>query len=314
MCYRLQFGTYDQRYGATGLEAARCRAVGGCSGDFTRIYNPSGRDLGAEVLLAVSKIQSQLTAEREVVLVGHSRGGLAARSFLQRPNDAEVDSIRSAVVGLVTTGTPHQGSPLGRVYDYLKIYCLDRQGRRITSSNQAGTEKDQWQACEDDWEAVDFLAESEVVRVFAENTDLRRPAVGFLNPDSPDIKNLREPNSLARLPRDVSVVQLVYSGRDLGQLSPAYSVWDHLGPQAGPQFSDRSRNFVLCQNVGACDKNEDYPEFDGDGVVPSSSQVIPGFSGEIIKKTGLFHTDEPEAAEDIAEALDRIEAWNESTQ
>jgi triacylglycerol esterase/lipase EstA (alpha/beta hydrolase family) len=43
-----------------------------------------------------------------VILVGHSMGGLVARAYLQRHGE-------SRVAGLVTLGTPHQGSRLAHI-------------------------------------------------------------------------------------------------------------------------------------------------------------------------------------------------------
>jgi len=104
--YTLNFGSKDKSYGRPGLENL---APYTSSGDFC-----SFEVLGEEVGEAVRAILGRHEGA-ELILVGHSRGGLAARAFLQNPSIE-----RNAVIGLVTTGTPHRGSPYGRLYNYLK--------------------------------------------------------------------------------------------------------------------------------------------------------------------------------------------------
>lgn len=53
----------------------------------------------------IASVVAECSAE-EVVLVGHSMGGLVARAYLRRYGAAHV-------AGLITLGTPHQGSRLG---------------------------------------------------------------------------------------------------------------------------------------------------------------------------------------------------------
>lgn len=319
-CYRLRFGRYDTT-GFLGLENRRCSSSGnpyGCKGDFTAIYAPSSNDLGVEVFAAVRAILWRLGSDTQVVLLGHSRGGLAARAFLQRPlSSAE----RKAVVGLVTTGTPHRGSPLGRIYPYLKTYCLDGNGKRINSGNPAGKPQAVWSACEDDWEAVDFL------RGRSTPLDLRVPTISFLDSGSSQIRAINAATSLANLPLGLRMVQLRYKGQYLGHITRGYAAWDHLGPQGGEQFSMRSRGYVLCPATPFnCNLTEKAPQFDGDGIVPSSSQNI-GVAGRpnipVQGQANTYHVTipvdyggavggtigEPDRVADIAKALGLVEAW-----
>ncbi|MBT7445486.1 MAG: hypothetical protein HN790_16145 [Methylococcales bacterium] len=70
--------------------------------------------LGEEVGLAL--LSMDMTADpKSIMIVGHSRGGLAARSFLQTFNQRA-----PYPVGLLTIGTPHQGSPFGLMKHWLK--------------------------------------------------------------------------------------------------------------------------------------------------------------------------------------------------
>ena len=310
VCYRLRFGRYD-RTGLTGLEKRRCTSSSsdgtyGCKGDFTDIYS-TGNDLGVEVFAAVRAILRRLGSDTQMVVLGHSRGGLAARAFLQRPASS---AERNAVVGLVTTGTPHSGSPLGRIYAYLKTYCLDTNGKQINSTNRAGKPQTQWSACKDDWEAVSDLE----FKVLGANLYVGKPTINLVAPNSLQIKALNAPSSLRNLPAGINVVQLRYAGQYMGHLgyigfSPVvglgYSVWDHGGGQGWNQFSTRSRNYALCGNATTCSKTENDPAFDGDGIVPKDWQSIPGLgTSKIISwPGGIYHKNETKQVAHIGTAL-----------
>lgn len=310
-CYRLRFGRYDAS-GATGLEGRRCSAAtspSGCKGDFTNLYAPTGTDLGVEIFAAVRAIQARLGSDTQVVLLGHSRGGLAARAFLERPvSSAE----RAAVVGLVTTGTPHRGAPLARIHAYLRTSCLDANGRRITGRNRAGKPSAQWSACEDDWEAVDFLDTGLFGLI---GLYLGKPTIAFLATGSTQVTALNTSGALANLPAGLCVVRLRYAGQYLGHLASGYSAWNRpLVPQAGPQFSARSRNYALCGTVSSCTKTENESEFNGDGIVPKSAQDIPGLANvpglgatwTVDVGGGVYHTGEPGRTANINTALGKV--------
>lgn len=70
-------------------------------------------ELGAEVGRAVASIQ-QAMRPSALVLVGHSRGGLAARAYLQQSGPLPEHKL-----ALLTIGTPHRGTPLGRVKAFM---------------------------------------------------------------------------------------------------------------------------------------------------------------------------------------------------
>jgi pimeloyl-ACP methyl ester carboxylesterase len=91
-CYRYQFGD---------------RIVEGvvwANGDGASISQ-----LRNEIRAAIRQIRKQVNPAR-LILIGHSRGGLAARSYVQ-----DLDAVPPFRIGLITLGTPHQGTPLGRV-------------------------------------------------------------------------------------------------------------------------------------------------------------------------------------------------------
>jgi hypothetical protein len=119
--YAVEFGSFDASSGRKGVEqvtagSAILEPVPPKVGKY-----PEGGDfstfeaLGREVDLAVGALLKQQPGA-QFLLVAHSRGGLAARSFLQSQGTA---ANVARVVGLLTMGTPHQGSRLARVNEYL---------------------------------------------------------------------------------------------------------------------------------------------------------------------------------------------------
>jgi triacylglycerol lipase len=64
-------------------------------------------DFTAPLARRIDAVLAETGAER-LILVGHSMGGLVARAYLQRHGEARV-------AGLVTLGTPHQGSGLAHL-------------------------------------------------------------------------------------------------------------------------------------------------------------------------------------------------------
>ena len=72
------------------------------------------QQLGAEVTNVLGNIQTTYPGIGSFVLVGHSRGGLAARAAFAT-NAASMQKVR----GLLTVGTPHLGSAFGRIPEWL---------------------------------------------------------------------------------------------------------------------------------------------------------------------------------------------------
>ncbi|MBI4709731.1 MAG: alpha/beta hydrolase [Nitrospirae bacterium] len=65
-----------------------------------------------EELINVADTARRLSPKNPIALIGHSRGGLVARKFMQeRPPD-----VRAAI----TISTPHRGSRIGAIGKYLK--------------------------------------------------------------------------------------------------------------------------------------------------------------------------------------------------
>jgi pimeloyl-ACP methyl ester carboxylesterase len=294
LCYRMNFGAYDDLSGRKGLEGltpAQVRSAGQLpAGDFSTF-----RQLGNEVRAAILGILGR-HPKAAIVILGHSRGGLAARSFLQK----DVPE-RNVLIGLLTTGTPHLGSPLGRIYQYLKEHP------RNTCNNNA---------CEEDWAVVDFLRDNFFTDTSKANLDVRKPAIGDLADDSAAIANLN--SAIGFLPTGIAYGQLVYSGTDLGILAKTPSPFPDCSifrdDFACPDVSRQAEDFLL----GKAGNPDDFP---GDGIVPFPNQYyfgIPNFPAAAKNrtsragKTGTLHTEESQKESDISNTLSAMMGawWN----
>ena len=97
----------------------------------------SGQAAAAKQGLAVADAVAEIldaTGAPEIVLVGHSMGGLAAREYLQNPEYWPVDEQGIAhhrVAKLVTSGTPHNGSnfSVGWLEDLGDLFGFDIEQR-----------------------------------------------------------------------------------------------------------------------------------------------------------------------------------------
>ncbi len=82
-------------------------------------YN-SGRAIPSNGRTLAAHLERELTDGRDVVLVGHSMGGLVARSAIEVA-EAEQHAWRARLRRLVTLGTPHLGAPLERGGQWLSV-------------------------------------------------------------------------------------------------------------------------------------------------------------------------------------------------
>ncbi len=292
-CFRINFGSFDTVSNLKGLEGIVCHDHGGCSGDFS-----SYSDLGREVESAINKIRLLLGSDVEVVLLGHSRGGLSARAFLQRHGLNHSSQASGNVVALITTGTPHLGSPLGKVYNYIKDNCLPKEDH----SNDNG-------ACENDWKAADLIREISPL-------DLRRPSIGLLSDDSQEIKSLN--NSANKLSANLEYVQITYVAEELGNLAkvnlggvkitinPFPSVIKPID-FAVQDFSKQAEFAILGEN-----SYEAAVELHGDGIVPAKSQrltEVSGFNASaslFVSLDKVLHIEETSRVTDLYYALELV--------
>jgi len=273
-CYRLDFGARDY-LGETGLLDQECSGTSNCSGDFSTFDS-----LGIEVQETVSHLMTAYADGINVILVGHSRGGLAARAFLQ---DSLADYEKSSIVGLITTGTPHGGSPLGRMYNYMKENCYPY----ADFSNDNGE-------CEDDWEVIDlFLAKRWYIDPFVDGAilDLTAPSIKYLSPESEETIALN--NSAYVLDAlNIEYKQMVYTGYELGDLVNGYNLFSF---SIGDHPSQSAENVIL----------EGYSptHFDGDSIVPTASQK---FGKSEFTATQARHTDETGRVTDLDAQIDAM--------
>ena len=254
ICFRIRFGS-DR---AVGVDE---------DGLHSKLYhNGDGATfnmLGDDVWNAVLAIR-RTNPSRPIILVGHSRGGLAARSFLQQ---AVSSSSHSAVTALLTIGTPHLGSPLGRVYQWLVDHPEDECGFN--------------DPCKQDWDVYGDLKFCS--GVFGKPLDAGAPSIKYLAPSSTELSTLNAMVSNLSY-RDIVYGQIVSVDVPFGELFEKYGVmWDIMTRQI--QFPDLSNGAIAHILNG---NSRDI--YIGDGVVPQTSQRmqnIPQFPAVTIWETPL---------------------------
>ncbi|MGH8611648.1 MAG: esterase/lipase family protein, partial [Gammaproteobacteria bacterium] len=279
--------------------------------------------LGVEVGVAVRKIEDRMHPAA-IILVGHSRGGLAARAYLQRITERPPFKI-----GLLTIGTPHQGTPLGRISHWL----IDR-----------GYEPN-------DVLADNFFPPDESEKIYMITSVLFSPSVQYQATDHDDSGNPTPPGSpisaqirrlnarVDRLDDWVSTFGQIYSfNLRLGQnlfsdpLVPGdradVDILDNgsfYGRALIPGSFSKMRRFVLknilsgIKKTGAsfclsADRNINNWACDGDGVAPTISQRltrVPGFSRgrkplRSASLRGISHIEETKQVMAITRMLDAM--------
>lgn len=253
-CFRLNFGGYDRdsNLGSKGLDGKTCISALNCNGDYSRFEL-----LGKEVETAIKQIVDKLGIDSEIILLGHSRGGLAARAYLQSADSKYKDYVKA----LVTTGTPHQGSPLGRFYRYMGEKCTPKSSYRQDGS-----------VCEDSWEVIELLAgERKYFGVpFGDyQMDLLAPSIDFLSPESNEIIDLNH-NILAL--ENITTAQLSYHGTKFGILAEDLPLGgDYDLYEYGEWFGGDHPHPSTLRYI---EQGQSRESFIGDGIVPSYSQQL----------------------------------------
>jgi pimeloyl-ACP methyl ester carboxylesterase len=297
-------------------------------------------ELGQELDDAIAVLQTR-HPNAHIILVGHSRGGLVARAFLQNPNFA---SEQSAVVGCLITSSPQRGSPMGRVYNWLSyhfrhkyddqentpllvpVYPNDNNivvGRAVAKDMNT-----------QDWKTVDFLMQTEVnlgVTTRAKPfLDIRRPVIMDMADNSTAIQNLNTLSQVANLPRSVTYGEIVYQMSEFGLLGTGRAPNDinvtstTLGSYSVFRLFDGGQTadlFLSCLSAPAKDfltsnRSPDDPALVGDGLIPAALQHytnLTGFSARAPKLGPLtnnwylsVHVDAPSRVDDLLPQLRQI--------
>lgn len=256
--YAVRFGSRDAASASArhGLENA-ASAIGehGASGDFTTFAN-----LGAEVSDAITHLISHYQRKNggsvKVALVGHSRGGLAGRALLGYHPTSQASQ---AVVALLTLGTPHKGSALGRIYSYLQ-------------ANPRATDNP---AVANDWNVVDWMRLA---------IDVRTPTTNDLAIGSSEYGALIRLN----LPAHVRYGCAVFDGLDFGKLPIGlmYDIFADLPGLINP-LSVRCQGWLM--------NGQSRSAYRGDGIVSASSQSLDGVVRPFIpyqNNSGVAHTNQ----------------------
>lgn len=272
-CYRLQFGAFEDpsttTAGLEGLTAAI--AKGGVNGVLKNyLAEPtlkcgdfeSFTELAQEVDDAIALLLAR-HPNAKIVMMGHSRGGMIGRKFLQGSSPR-----RSAVSGFLITSSPQKGSPIGRIYEWLDFPANQRPPPGSTN---------------DDWQVVDFLCKPTApvgpLNFNKDTVDVRRPVIKDMSDRSPAISDLNNPTQVANLPPKIMYGEIIYSKVDLGVMAlffagiADYKIFDDSTVDGWDQLSTAAEEFIL----GVGKMPSDYP---GDGLIPFNYQVfttLPGF-------------------------------------
>ena len=155
----------DQQWarGGEGHGAALARERG-----YTAVYlhyntglhiSENGRALAAQLQALVDGWPVPV---EEIAIVGHSMGGLVARSAIAFA-EAAGDNWRTRLRTLVTLGSPHHGAPLERggnwVHHVLELNAYSAPFARLAKLRSAGiTDLRHGSVCDADWQAGDRFA------------------------------------------------------------------------------------------------------------------------------------------------------------
>ena len=306
--YRVKFGAYDAASPRTDVlnqTASQILATGvdSLSGDYE-----APETLGTEVQQAVDAIL-QLHPSAQIALVAHSRGGLAARSFLQ----SQVSEINS-VIGLVTLGTPHDGSYFGRVNPYLAGTTQYADASRPFTP----VDYDTWSVARAiRGEPTDFLGFL-VKQVHAE-ADAFRPTVADLATGG--LANRALKKGAHNLPiANFKYGCFVYSGRPFGKLPDGYDIFNGVevspNPKLTPPFTNELKISDSCRYYLIGDA--DPQDITSDGIVESTSQdlrnlhtaPLNAIRSFPIVNSHIFHTDEHDRTVDIIQGLGTLFFWH----
>ncbi|MEQ1529419.1 MAG: hypothetical protein ABL925_08890, partial [Methylococcales bacterium] len=286
-CYAVRFGAYDAK-GENGLENAKQWATDNNirkAGDFSTFDQ-----LGKEVDKAVGAIKSYHPGAH-ILVIGHSRGGLAARAFLtNQANPEPLNSLWANYVdGLITTGSPHNGSPVGKIYTWLKNHPHD--------------DCDFFDDCWDDWLAVDQLAF--LLKTLDAGLDARRPVISYLTPGSTQIVKLNN----GKVSADIVTGQIRYGGLPLGMLSGSYNIFpsDRNGGKLSllsSKLTDPAVDFIIGKGINGDNKN-----LLGDGIVPLNNQsYADAYVDKTYESNKVLHTDEPKKVTDINSMICKLKS------
>jgi len=282
-CYAVQFGFYDKTYGRTGLEGVTANnSTLPTAGDFTDF-----NQLGTEVDNAITYLLTTYPGA-QITLLGHSRGGIAARAYLQNPTSV---APKPSVISVLTTGSPDKGSHLGRMYSWLATHP------RSDSANA------------NDWSIVDKLSKQF-------SFDVRRPVINDFADNGSAISTIN--SGIGALPASLAYGNLQYVATDLGYLGRkygiSYSVF--LGINIPfflyiPPLSTAAKNYVL--------ESKKPSDYKGDGTVEGDSQNLLNMAGvpafaktyDMVFTKSVYHTEETATGQvaDMTTALHSLTGW-----
>lgn len=235
--------------------------------EFSDNQNLTFDEQGQELKKAIDLIlKAKKSTATKICLVGHSMGGLAIRSYLAHNGSKNVS-------GVVTIDSPHIGSLLGMMGDYINKHPDDKQANRIRS----------------------------LLKTFG-GLNLDSKAVMYLNPGSRQILAL----SKQPLPDDIPYVCLVGRWEPVEKSNLVPELLSHYDRKL-----HRDYYFYLEDSPYTIASAEVHMKW-SDGIVSVWSQYLKSAGTWTTKLditsivTGDFHTDATENVKDIDRALKHI--------
>ena len=266
--------------------------------DFSSDNRLTFNQQGAEVKSVIEKMQDQL-GERDIILMGHSMGGLAARAYIK-------NNPTNPICGLITIGTPHGGSYMAYTKDWLaQLDVTDLPFLDSIVSQLECALTDNALQCMYDSQLSKLENIERMLVILFKGFDFTSPAMDYLKPSHPGMRELQT----QVFPVDIPVVLLVSNWEPDGpyeELKEKYTrycferYWnDFVDPNAGSSLLD-GFSYELQQ------------EFT-DGVVSLPAQhLYLGISNaaEVTPVTmapmSVFHTDETKMVRLLEDALNQL--------
>jgi pimeloyl-ACP methyl ester carboxylesterase len=264
--------------------------------DFSDNQNLSFNEQGEEVALVISKIRSDYKVDN-IILIGHSMGGLAARAYINNYGPV-------GIKGLITVTSPHLGSYLGYlrdVYYRCKGFQPILKTMKLFFSSVYGPKLP---------DLCDGVAMINTLANMFEGLDLSSAAVGYLTPDSDEMLELNSHPFPSNIP-----VANVISNWETNNMTLDFLKKDILTNitkliQSRYQPGDSKISYFSNALNSSCN----------DGIVPVSSQYmkLAVTNGQDFQIDTYFvncaHTDSPKETTTIFAAIDNVLKSDQQTQ
>ena len=288
-----------QRSLALEAAVANSTVYGFYTMDFSSNNHLTFNQQGDEVGLVIGEILSLLGDDKEILIMGHSMGGLAARAYIKNNPD-------NPICGLITIGTPHGGSYMAYVKDWLAdLEVSDLSTVRGVFESAKCAIEDGGLQCHVDPQSSEI---ENIARILVHilglvfDIDLRSPAMDYLKPSSSEMKELQA----QVFPTDLPVVLVVSNWNPdthIGEFIDTYT--QYCLDRFWQDYTNTNTDTAILDMFS----HEIQQEFT-DGIVSLPAQHLylgvsnPSDTAPIVMNPlDVFHTDETKNVHDLENAL-----------